>query len=117
MYEDSTSSSVGIRVRNTWERRSLDLRQSRRIGGQGKIVVNSSVTTSCCTGKLAFTGLAGLVVGGSSGWLSRFDILANGEEVVSAVGNKAGGYRTGRPLPIIPRSRPHDSSRRNPRIL
>jgi hypothetical protein len=30
------------------------------------------------------------------------------------VGNKAGGYRTGRPLPIIPRSRPHDSSRRHP---
>eukprot|EP00978_Attheya_sp_CCMP212_P023735 scaffold73240_cov61-Attheya_sp.AAC.3 len=30
------------------------------------------------------------------------------------VGNKAGGYRTGRPLPIIPRSRPHNSSRSNP---
>eukprot|EP00978_Attheya_sp_CCMP212_P018972 scaffold52559_cov64-Attheya_sp.AAC.3 len=30
------------------------------------------------------------------------------------VGNKAGGYRTGRPLPIIPRSRRHDSSRSNP---
>eukprot|EP00978_Attheya_sp_CCMP212_P036588 scaffold167336_cov28-Attheya_sp.AAC.1 len=26
-----------------------------------------------------------------------------------AVGNKAGGYQSGRPMPIIPRSRSHDS--------
>ena len=48
--------------------------------------MNSSVTrsTSCRTGRLAGTGLAGLLVVGSSGCFSRFDISANREEGVSA---------------------------------
>ena len=29
--------------------------------------------------------------------------------LLESVGNKAGGYQRGRPLPIIPRSRSHDS--------